>query len=96
MKETPLLTKVRKTEYGEEDAWKKKVVKKKPKLSAKELKTKGKREVLENETEIMKNPKLADSKIVMKSYRNVLRCTNSRYEATAGTGTSTPRGVCSN
>jgi hypothetical protein len=82
MKETPLLTKVRKPKDGEEEARKEKVVKKKPKLSAKDLKKKAKREALEKkETERMTNPKLADSKIVLKSNRNVLRCTNSRCEA---------------
>jgi hypothetical protein len=81
MKETPLLTKVRIPNDGEEDA-RKKVVTKKPKLSAKDLKKKAKRETLEKkETERMTNPKLADSKIVLKSNRNVLRCTNSRCEA---------------
>jgi hypothetical protein len=81
MKETPLLTKVRKPKDGEEEARKEKVVKKKPKLSAKELKAKVKREALvKKETERMTNPKLVDSKIVLKSNRNVLRCTNSRCE----------------
>jgi hypothetical protein len=81
MTETPLLSKVRKPKGGEEKARKKKIVKKKPKLSAKELKEKAKREVIEKkETERIKNTKLTDSKIVQKSNRNVLRCTNSRCE----------------
>jgi hypothetical protein len=82
MKDTPLLTKASKTKDGEEEARKEKVVKKKPKPSAKELKGNATREALEKkETERMKNPKLADSKIVLKRNLNILRCTNSRCEA---------------